>query len=53
MKETAAILRNYIDCYSLDTPRWADMPLFFNHREENLRGRVSLISCKNMQRMLV
>lgn len=36
MKETAAILRNYIDCYSLDTPRWADMPLFFNHREEKL-----------------
>ncbi|EHG29885.1 tyrosine-type recombinase/integrase, partial [Enterocloster clostridioformis] len=36
MKETAAILRNYIDCYRLDTPRWADMPLFFNHREEKL-----------------
>ncbi|MFQ9704081.1 MAG: tyrosine-type recombinase/integrase [Enterocloster clostridioformis] len=36
MKETAAILRNYIDCYSLDTPRWADMPLFFYHREEKL-----------------
>ena len=36
MKETAAILRNYIDSYRLDTPRWADMPLFFNHREEKL-----------------
>lgn len=36
MKETAAILRNYIDCYRLDTPRWADMPLFFNHRGEKL-----------------
>jgi len=36
MKETAAILRDYITCYRLDTPCRADMPLFFNHREEKL-----------------
>lgn len=36
MKETVAILKNYITCYGLDAPGTADMPLFFNHREEKL-----------------
>lgn len=36
MKETAAILKNYIKCYGLDEPCKADTPLFFNHREEKL-----------------
>lgn len=36
MKETMAILRDYIACYGLDTPGKADMPLFFNHRKEKL-----------------
>lgn len=36
MKETAAILRDYIACYRLDIPSRVDMPLFFNHQEEKL-----------------
>ena len=36
MKETAAILTNYISCYRLDAPDKADTPLFFNHWEEKL-----------------
>lgn len=36
MKETTAILKDYITCYGLDIPYKADTPLFFNHREEKL-----------------
>lgn len=36
MKETTAILRDYIACYRLDIPSRVDMPLFFNHQEEKL-----------------
>lgn len=36
MKETAAILRDYIARYRLDIPSRVDMPLFFNHQEEKL-----------------
>lgn len=36
MKETAAILKNYIVCYGLDVAGKADTPLFFNNREEKL-----------------
>lgn len=36
MKETAAVLRDYIVCYRLDIPSRVDMPLFFNHQEEKL-----------------
>lgn len=37
MKETAAILRDYIARYRLDIPSRVDMPLFFNHQEEKLK----------------
>jgi len=36
MKETTAIIKDYIACYGLDVPCKADTPLFFNHREEKL-----------------
>ena len=36
MKETTAILKNYLIVYGLEAPSQADMPLFFNHRKEKL-----------------
>lgn len=34
MKETAAVLKDYIACYGLEGQCNADIPLFFNHRGE-------------------
>jgi len=36
MKETSAILKDYMACYGLDKPCKVETPLFFNHREEKL-----------------